>query len=103
MSDPFRISRFRDPRGSLVDGALSEVTQAILNGHRNVQARQVQAVAVRLGVFQNRACPVSIPGLLMDITVHAGNPRAGFLKEICAMDNTNKRAIARPGAGWIRI
>jgi hypothetical protein len=101
MSDPFRISRFRDPHGPLVDGALSEVPQAILDGHRNIQARQVQAVAVRLGVVQNRARPVSTPGLPENITVHAGNPRAGFWKENTAMDNTNKRAIARPDACWI--
>jgi len=39
----------------------------------------------------------------MDITVHAGNPRAGYWKENPDTDNTNMRAIARPGACQIAI
>ena len=48
-------SEFRALHVFFVNRALSEVSQAELNRLRNVQAGQLQAVAVRIGIIQNRA------------------------------------------------
>ena len=48
-------SEFRALHVFFVNRALSEVSQAELNCLRNVQAGQLQTVAVRIGIIQNRA------------------------------------------------
>ena len=55
MSLPVVPSEFRALHVIFVNRALSEVSQAKLNRLRNVQAGQLQAVAVRIGIIQNRA------------------------------------------------
>ncbi len=45
----------RDSHVSFVDRALPEVSQAELDGQRNVKAAPSKAVAIRRGVIQNRA------------------------------------------------
>ena len=39
----------------MVNGAIPEVSQAVMHGPGDVQAGQLQAVAIRLWVFEQRA------------------------------------------------
>ena len=49
------LSIVRNPHVTFVNGAFSEISQAELDSQRNVKAANCHAVAVGLGVIQNRA------------------------------------------------